>query len=87
MLIVEAMAQTAAVLVARTLGGERADKLFNFVSIKEGRFGRPVVPGDTLHLHVTCLRNRGSVWRFSGDAKVGGKTVAGATFVGVTDAA
>jgi 3-hydroxyacyl-[acyl-carrier-protein] dehydratase len=88
MLIIEAMAQTAAVLIARTLHEERADKLFYFMSIDKGRFRRPVVPGDTLHLHVTCQHNRGNAWKFKGDAKVGGKTVADATFVGmITDAA
>jgi 3-hydroxyacyl-[acyl-carrier-protein] dehydratase len=82
-LIIEAMAQTAAVLVARTLRGEHSDKLFYFMSIDKGRFSRPVVPGDTLHLHVACQHNRGNVWRFYGHAKVGGETVADAIFVGM----
>ena len=70
-LIIEAMAQTAAVLVVHTLGPESEGKLVYFMSVDNARFRRPVVPGDRLQIHVTKQRNRGNVWRFEGRAKVG----------------
>ena len=79
-LIIEAMAQTAAVLVVHTLGPEAEGKLVYFMSVDNARFRRPVVPGDTLKVHVTALRNRGNVWKFEGQAKVDGKLCAEATF-------
>lgn len=79
-LIVESMAQTAGVLVVETLEGAAAGKLVYFMTIDEARFRRPVVPGDTLHVHVTKLRNRRNVWKFSGQAKVDGALVAEAEF-------
>src|SRR5919206_1681841 len=68
-LIIEAMAQTAAVLVVRTLGREAEGKLVYFMSIDNARFRKPVVPGDTLHIHVRKQRNRANVWKFVGEAK------------------
>lgn len=79
-LVVEAMAQTAAVLVVHTLGPASEGKLVYFMSIDNARFRRPVVPGDQLRVHVTKERSRGPVWRFRGEAKVDGKVVADATF-------
>jgi 3-hydroxyacyl-[acyl-carrier-protein] dehydratase len=79
-LIIEAMAQTAAVLVVQTLGRQAEGKLVYFMSVDDARFRKPVVPGDTLYVHVSKQRNRGSVWKFVGEAKVGGKLVAEATY-------
>jgi 3-hydroxyacyl-[acyl-carrier-protein] dehydratase len=79
-LIVEAMAQTAAVLVVHTLGEAFQGKLVYFMSIDDCRFRRPVVPGDELRLHVTKDRSRGMIWKFNGVAMVGGQKVAEATF-------
>ncbi|MEX2201725.1 MAG: 3-hydroxyacyl-ACP dehydratase FabZ [Dongiaceae bacterium] len=79
-LIVEAMAQTAAVLVAHTLGPDAEGKLVYFMSVENARFRRPVVPGDRLEILVTKQRSRGNVWKFTGDARVDGKAVADATF-------
>lgn len=79
-LIVEAMAQTAAVLVVHTLGREAEGKLVYFMSIDEARFRRPVVPGDRLLIHVTKQRNRRNVWRFEGRAEVAGHLAAEAVF-------
>jgi 3-hydroxyacyl-[acyl-carrier-protein] dehydratase len=79
-LIIEAMAQTAAVLVVHTLGPESEGKLVYFMTVDNGRFRRPVGPGDTLHVHVERRQNRGNVWKFDGQAKVDGKVVAEATF-------
>jgi 3-hydroxyacyl-[acyl-carrier-protein] dehydratase len=79
-LIVEAMAQTAACLVVHTLGGMNEGRLVYFMTIDEAKFRKPVVPGDTLHLHVTKLQNRKNVWKFQGVAKVDGQKVAEAVF-------
>jgi len=79
-LIIEAMAQTAAVLVVETLGEEALGKLVYFMTIDNARFRKPVVPGDQLKLHVSIQRNRGNVWKFSGEAKVGDTVVAEGAF-------
>jgi 3-hydroxyacyl-[acyl-carrier-protein] dehydratase len=79
-LIVEAMAQTAAVLVVATFGAQSEGKLVYFMSIDGARFRRPVTPGDRLELHVEKVQSRASVWKFSGKAMVEGKLAAEATF-------
>jgi len=79
-LLIEAMAQTAAVLVVHTLGPEAEGKLVYFMSIEHAKFRRPVVPGDQLHVHVTKERNRGPVWKLRGEVKVNGIVVADAAF-------
>ena len=79
-LIVEAMAQTAAVLVVATFGSQSEGKLVYFMSIDGVRFRRPVLPGDRLELHVKKAQSRGNVWKFDGQAIVDGKVAAEATF-------
>src|SRR5215475_6306047 len=79
-LIIEAMAQTAAVLVVHTLGPASEGKLVYFMSVDNARFRRPVFPGDRLDVHVTKQRNRGNVWKFEGRAKVGDNLMAEAVF-------
>ena len=79
-LIIEAMAQTAAVLVVHTLGPASEGKLVYFMSVDNARFRRPVFPGDRLDVHVTKQRNRGNVWKFEGQAKVGDNVMAEAVF-------
>ena len=79
-LIIESMAQTAAVLVVQSLGPEAAGKVVYFMTIESAKFRRPVVPGDQLRVHVTKVRNRGNVWKFSGVARVDGSSVAEATY-------
>ncbi|HEX3401800.1 MAG TPA: 3-hydroxyacyl-ACP dehydratase FabZ [Acetobacteraceae bacterium] len=79
-LIIESMAQTAAVLVVETLGPEAAGKVVYFMSIEGAKFRRPVVPGDQLRIHVSKDRNRGNVWKFSAVARVDGVSVAEATY-------
>ncbi len=79
-LIIESMAQTAAVLVVETLGASAAGKLVYFMSIKAAKFRRPVVPGDQLRIHVGKERNRGNVWKFHAVARVDDTEVAEATF-------
>jgi 3-hydroxyacyl-[acyl-carrier-protein] dehydratase len=79
-LIIEAMAQTAAVLVVHTLGPEAEGKLVYFMSVDSARFRRPVFPGDVLHVRVSKQRNRGNVWKFEGRAEVRGQLAAEAVF-------
>jgi 3-hydroxyacyl-[acyl-carrier-protein] dehydratase len=79
-LIVEAMAQTSAVLVVSTLGPDAQGKLVYFMSIDSAKFRRPVVPGDQLRIKVTKVQRRMTVWKFSGEATVDGRVVAEATF-------
>ena len=79
-LVVEAMAQTAAVLVVETLGPDSLGKLVYFMTIDNARFRKPVVPGDQVKLFVSIQRNRRNVWKFKGVAKVGDLVVAEATY-------
>ena len=79
-LVVEALAQTACVLVVATFGASSEGKLVYFMSIDGVRFRRPVVPGDRLELHVQKVQSRANVWKFSGRAMVEGKVAAEATF-------
>lgn len=75
-LIIEAMAQTSAVLVVETMGKEAEGKLVYFMSIDDAKFRKPVVPGDTMLVRVTKERSRGNVWRFKCEATVEGALVA-----------
>lgn len=78
-LIVEAMAQTSAILVIGTVGKQPGSVVY-FMSVDQARFRKPVFPGDRLMLHVVKQRNRGKVWKFKGEARVGDNLVAEATF-------
>ncbi len=79
-LIIEAMAQTAAVIVVQALGKSAEGKLVYFMSIDSARFRKPVGPGDQLKLHCRKARQRGNVWKFSAEAQVDGVVVADATY-------
>ena len=80
-MIVEAMAQTAAVLVVHALGsGEGVDRLVYFMSIESAHFRQPVVPGDTMYVHVVKRQSRGRVWKFEARCEVDGVVVADAKF-------
>jgi len=79
-LIIESMAQTAAVLVVKTMGAEAEGKLVYFMSVDQARFRKPVTPGDTMNIIVEKVRNRGNVWKFKGKAMVGDTLMAEATF-------
>lgn len=80
-LIIEAMAQSAACLVAHSVGleGVKAKSVY-FMSVEEARFRKPVVPGDQLLLNVKKQRRCGPVWRFSAEAVVNGVLMAEATY-------
>ncbi|MCC6586473.1 MAG: 3-hydroxyacyl-ACP dehydratase FabZ [Bryobacterales bacterium] len=77
-LIVEAMAQVAGVLVLKSIP-DREKKLVLLASIEEAKFRRPVVPGDQLRIEMTVLRRKASVAKMSGKATVNGNVVAEAT--------
>lgn len=79
-LIIEALAQTSAVLVVHTLGEDAKGKLVYFMTIDNVKFRKPVIPGDQLKLHVVKEKSRGNVWKFEGKALVDDKVVAEATF-------
>ncbi|MDC0033481.1 3-hydroxyacyl-ACP dehydratase FabZ [Alphaproteobacteria bacterium] len=79
-LIVEAMAQTAGVVVIHSLGTTEAAKMVYFMSIESARFRKPVTPGDTLRIHVNKRAKRGNAWKFSAQAKVDGVVVADASY-------
>ena len=71
-LIIEALAQAAAILSFRTMSRKADDKsVYYFVGIDHARFKRPVGPGDTLTLTVELKRHARSMWMFSGTARVG----------------
>ena len=78
-MIVEAMAQTAAVVVY-TMGGRAEGRLVYFMAIENARFRKPVGPGDTLRIRVAKRRARRDVWKFSAEAMVDGAIVAEATY-------
>ena len=71
-MIIEAMAQTAGVLVGLSM--DLVDKHANvfFMGVEGAKFRRKVVPGDVLELHVRALRGGGRVWKFEGRGMVAG---------------
>jgi len=79
-LIIEAMAQTAALMVVKTLGDEAMGKLVYFMTIEGAKFRKPVTPGDSIYIHINKVQSRGPVWKFKGKAKVDDKVYAEATF-------
>ncbi|MGF1658365.1 MAG: 3-hydroxyacyl-ACP dehydratase FabZ [Rubrimonas sp.] len=79
-LIVEALAQTAGILVVDTLGMEDQDLTVYFMTIDRARFRRLVTPGDRLEFHVRIVRGRGKIWKFEGQAKVGDDVAAEAEY-------
>ena len=79
-LIIEAMAQTAAILVSKTIKIVDHDFLVYFMTISNAKFRKLVQPGDVLKLKVLVERNRGNTWKFSGNAFVEDKLVTEANF-------
>ena len=80
-LIVEAMAQTGAVMVIREGGEAFAGKLFYLAGVDKARFRRPVVPGDQLRMELTLLSMRRRVCKMAGRATVDGELVAEAVLL------
>ena len=85
--IVEAMAQTAAVMVGVTMDMADKDLLVYFMAIEGCKFRRKVVPGDVLHLDVEVTRGKAGakVWKFKGVASVDGEMAAQAEFTAMMD--
>ena len=83
--IVEALAQTAAILVGMSLGLQDRNMLVYFMAIDGCKFRRKVVPGDVLELHVKVTRGGGKVWKFEGRATVDGELAAEASFTAMMD--
>jgi 3-hydroxyacyl-[acyl-carrier-protein] dehydratase len=78
-LIIEAMAQLSAVLVAKSMNSTEDKEVF-FMSIEESKFRKIVEPGDTLVMYGSIIQNRGSVWKFKARSEVDGKIAAEAIF-------
>ncbi len=75
-MIIEALAQTAAALAMHSINLYDKDHLVYFMGIDEARFRKMVFPGSVLHLEVVRTHRRGNVWRFKGLAKVNDEVVA-----------
>ncbi len=83
--IIEAMAQTAAVMVGVTQDLVDKNFLIYFMAIDKAKFRRKVTPGDVLKLHVETQRGGSKVWRFKGRAEVEGELAAEAEFTAMLD--
>ena len=85
--IVEAMAQTAGVMVGVALDQMDKDMLIYFMSIDNCKFRRKVVPGDVLRMDLKTVRGKpgGKIWKFSGVATVEGEMAAEAEFMAMLD--
>ncbi|MEL6619852.1 MAG: 3-hydroxyacyl-ACP dehydratase FabZ [Pseudomonadota bacterium] len=85
--IVEAMAQTVAVMVGAALGLQDKGMLVYFMAIDKCKFRRMVVPGDRLELKMTTVRGKpgGKVWKFTGMAEVDGEMACEAEFTAMMD--
>ena len=83
--LIEALAQTAAVMVGVSLG--YADKAFlvYFMTVDKAKFRRKVIPGDVLKLHVETQRSGGKVWKFTGRAEVDGELACSCEFTAMMD--
>ncbi|SNB67973.1 3-hydroxyacyl-[acyl-carrier-protein] dehydratase [Arboricoccus pini] len=75
-MIIEAMAQAAAVLAIRSLGEWANGSGVYFMGVDGAKFRRPVRPGDQLRLEVTLDRHRLGVWKYAGRATVEGSVAA-----------
>ncbi len=75
-LIIEAMAQTAGILVFKSLPKEQYKTPVYFLGVDNVRFRKPVIPGDQLRLELEITKHRQSIWGFKGKALVDGKLVA-----------
>jgi 3-hydroxyacyl-[acyl-carrier-protein] dehydratase len=85
--IVEAMAQTAAVMVGTALDMADKEMKVYFMAIDNCKFRRKVIPGDVLRMELNTLRGKpgGKVWKFSGVATVDGEMAAEAEFTAMKD--
>ena len=79
-LIVEAMAQTGALLMSKSLEISVEGKVILFMSIDGVRFRKPARPGDQLHMKVVVTKQRGDIFKFRGETFIDGKLAAEADF-------
>lgn len=79
-MIVEAMAQTGALLMSKSLDISVEGKIILFMSIDGVRFRRPARPGDQLHMKVQVTRARGEIFKFRGETFIDGQLAAEADF-------
>ena len=86
-MMIEAMAQTAAVMVGVTLDMADKEMKVYFMAIDKAKFRRKVGPGDVLEMRITTLRGKpgGKVWRFGGIASVDGEMAAEVEFTAMMD--
>ena len=81
-LIVEAMAQAAAILAFKSFDLERsANSVYLFVGIDKARFKKPVTPGDQLIIKTQIVRSLRGIWKFSSQAFVDGALVSEASLM------
>ncbi len=79
-LIIEAMAQTGAILMSKTLDADISNTVIYFMGVEQAKFRRPVRPGDILEIPVEVTANRRGVFKFKGEARVNGVKCADAIF-------
>mgnify|MGYP006081457579 FL=1 len=77
-MILESLAQATGVLGFKSTESRNENEMYLFASIDKARFKKPVVPGDTIHLHVELIKERRGMWKFYGEARVDGKVVCSA---------
>jgi 3-hydroxyacyl-[acyl-carrier-protein] dehydratase len=77
-LILEALAQATGILGFKSTDGRGENEMYLFASIDKAKFKKPVLPGDTMHLHVELIKERRGMWKFYGEARVDGKVVCSA---------
>ena len=77
-LILESLAQATGILGFKSTDSREENEMYLFASIDKARFKRPVVPGDTMHLHVDFIKERRGMWKFYGEARVDCKVVCSA---------
>jgi 3-hydroxyacyl-[acyl-carrier-protein] dehydratase len=86
MMVLESIAQTAAVLALVTTDAQALEhSLFYLLGVKDAHFYGAAVPGDRLQINVELIYNRKGVWRFKGTMTNGIKLIAGAEIIGAQD--
>jgi 3-hydroxyacyl-[acyl-carrier-protein] dehydratase len=80
-LILEALAQAAALLAKASMVNDPGDKVTYLMAIDNARFRKPVVPGDRIELRVEVVKQKGAIWKEKGTAYVEGEVVAEAEFM------
>ena len=79
-LIIEALAQTGALLMSKTLDADIAKTVIYFIGVDKARFRKPVRPGDVMEMPVSIVKQSRGIFKFEGEARVGGVKVADASF-------